>query len=181
MPQQRSTCGFCCCLVAFGLARRMQSIGRVLLLLLLLVVRLRSCSGVLSCCGQSCTPTCICDASALMRGLPLLSYTTGHAGGALSGRQLRVRHCHSAGKQCAERSSLTPVPLWSASACCETRSGGTAAARVGCGQGDCPEKCWHGVTLQAVAAGQLDAVTNLLPRLVETVEALGFEAEPYFG
>lgn len=34
---------------------------------------------------------------------------------------------------------------------------------------------------QATAAGQLDAVTNLLPRLVETVEALGFEAEPYFG
>ena len=117
---------------------------------------------------------------ALMRGLPLLSYTTGHAGGALSGRQLRVRHRHSAGKQCAELSSLTPVPLWSASACCETRSEG-AAARVGCGQDDCPEKCLHGVMRQAEAAGQLDAVTNLLPRLVETVEALGFEAEPYFG
>lgn len=36
-------------------------------------------------------------------------------------------------------------------------------------------------TVQATAADQLDAAANLLPRLVETVEALGFEAEPYFG
>lgn len=36
-------------------------------------------------------------------------------------------------------------------------------------------------TVQATAADQLDAAANLLPKLVETVEKLGFEAEPYFG
>lgn len=36
-------------------------------------------------------------------------------------------------------------------------------------------------TVQATAAGQLDAVTNLLPKLCDTVQSLGFEAEPYFG
>lgn len=36
-------------------------------------------------------------------------------------------------------------------------------------------------TVQATAAGQLDAVTNLLPQLCDTVQSLGFEAEPYFG
>jgi hypothetical protein len=37
------------------------------------------------------------------------------------------------------------------------------------------------LSLQATAESQLDAVAKLLPRLVETVEGLGFDAEPYFG
>lgn len=36
-------------------------------------------------------------------------------------------------------------------------------------------------TLQVAATDQFDAATNALPRLVETVEDLGFEAEPFFG
>lgn len=36
-------------------------------------------------------------------------------------------------------------------------------------------------TLQVAATDQVDAATNVLPRLVETVEGLGFEAEPFFG